>query len=128
MAPSLDRKTQLVAAATAYFDGLARKDFAGIPWADNIVFRGPLAPGGAEAPLMGRNAVLAFFDAIGPNLGEVRIAGHFLKEDLTAIVTKAEVGILQPACVLRVADLFEIDTEGRITSQENHYDPRPALV
>ena len=53
--------------------------------------------------------------------------GHFLNEDLTAIVTKAEVGILQPRCVLRVADLFEVDAEGRITSQENHYDPRPAL-
>jgi hypothetical protein len=49
--------------------------------------------------------------------------GHFLNEDLTAIVTKAEVGILQPRCVLRVADLFEVDAEGRITSQENHYDP-----
>ena len=42
-------------------------------------------------------------------------------------MSKAEVGILQPACVLRVADLFEVDTEGHITAQENHYDPRPAL-
>jgi hypothetical protein len=29
--------------------------------------------------------------------------------------------------VLRVADMFEVDSEGRITTQENHYDPRPAL-
>ena len=123
MAPTPDRKAQLIAAATAYFEGLARKDFASIPWADKVVFRGPLA----SAPLIGRDAVLGFFDALGPNLGQVRIQGHFVNEDLTAVITKAEVGILQPACALRVADLFEVDTEGRITAQENHYDPRPAL-
>ena len=127
MAPSPDRKAQLITAATAYFEGLARKEFVSVPWAETIVFRGPLAPGGAEAPITGREAVLAFFSALGPNLGEVRIVGHFLNEDLTAIITKADVGIRQPACVLRVADLFEIDSEGRITAQENHYDPRPAL-
>ena len=127
MAPTPDRKSQLITAATAYFEGLARKDFDSIPWADTIVFRGPLAPGGAEAPLLGRNSVLAFFNALGPNLGEVRIVGHFLSLDLTSIVTKAEVGVLQLPCVLRIADVFEVDADGRITSQENHYDPRPAL-
>jgi hypothetical protein len=127
MEPTSDRKVQLIAAATKYFEGLARKDFASVPWADMIVFRGPLAPGGSEAPLFGKQAVLTFFRAIGPNLGDVRIVGHFLNEELTAIVTKAEVGILQPACVLRVMDLFEVNGEGRITAQENHYDPRPAL-
>jgi hypothetical protein len=128
MAPILDRKAQLITAATAYFKGLAQKNFAGVPWADTVVFRGPLGPGGAETPIIGRDAVLAFFSAMGPNLGEVRIVGHFLNEDHTAIMTKAEVGILQPACVLRVVDLFEVDAGGRITAQENHYDPRPALA
>jgi hypothetical protein len=51
-----------------------------------------------------------------------------MNDDLTAIMTKAEVGVLQPACVLRVADLFEVDMAGRITAQENHFDPRPALA
>src|SRR5205814_385001 len=128
MAPTPDRKGQLLTAATAYFEGLARKDFDSIPWADTVLFRGPLSPGEAESPLIGRDAVVAFFGALGPNLGEVRIVGHFLKEDLTAIATKAEIGVLKPACVLRVADVFEVDSEGRITAQENHYDPRPALA
>src|SRR6478672_9370591 len=127
MALTPNRKSQLITAATAYFDGLARKDFGSVPWADAVVFRGPLNPGGTETPLTGKDSVLAFFNSLGPNLGEVRIVGHFLNEDLTAIVTKAEVGIMQPRCMLRVADLFEVDAEGRITSQENHYDPRPAL-
>ena len=127
MAPTADRKSQLISAATAYFEGLARKDFDSIPWVDSVLFRGPLSPGGAESPLVGRDAVVSFFRALGPNLGEVRILQHFLNEDLTAIMTKAEVGVMQPACVLRVADLFEVDAEGRITAQENHYDPRPAL-
>jgi hypothetical protein len=127
MAPTRNRKSQLITAATAYFEGLARKDFGSVPWADAVVFRGPLNPGGTEIPLRGRGSVVDFFTSLGPNLGEVRIIGHFLNDDLTAIVTKAEVGILQPRCVLRVADLFEVDAEGRITSQENHYDPRPAI-
>jgi hypothetical protein len=127
MAPTTDRKAQLIAAATAFFDGLARKDITAVPWLETVVFRAPLLPGGAEAPIIGRDAVIAFLTALGPNLGEVRVIGHFLTEDLTAIVTKAEVEVLQPACVLRVADLFEVDAEGRITAQENHFDPRPAL-
>ena len=127
MSPTPDRKGQLIVAATAYFEGLARKNFDSIPWAETVVFRGPLSPGGSESPLIGRDAVLNFFRTLGPNLGEVRILSHFLNEDLTAIVTKAEIGVLQPACVLRIADLFEVDTQGRITAQENHYDPRPAL-
>jgi hypothetical protein len=127
MAPTTDRKAQLIAASMAFFDALARKDFASVPWADTIVFRAPLVSGGAEVPVIGRDAVLAFFTALGPNLGQVRIVGHFMNDDLTAIITKAEVGVLQPACVLRVADLFEVDAAGRITAQENHFDPRPAL-
>lgn len=127
MSPTPDRKSQLISTATAYFKGLASKDFASIPWAEAVVFRGPLTPGGAESPLIGRSEVVSFFKALGPNLGEVRIIGHFVDEDLSAIITKAEVGILQPTCVLRVADLFEVDAEGRITAQENHYDPRVAL-
>ena len=127
MAPTADRKAQLIAAATAFFDGLARKDITSVPWAEAVVFRAPLLPGGAEVPIIGRDAVIAFLTARGPNLGEVRVVRHFLSEELDAIVTKAEVAVLQPACVLRVADLFEVDAEGRITAQENHFDPRPAL-
>jgi hypothetical protein len=127
MAPTAHRKAQLIAAATAFFDGLGRKDMTFVPWLETVVFRAPLLPGGAEVPIIGRDAVIAFFTALGPNLGEVRIVGHFLSEDLTAIVTKAEVAVLQPACILRVADLFEVDADGRISAQENHFDPRPAL-
>ncbi|MBM3796120.1 MAG: hypothetical protein FJW31_19135 [Acidobacteria bacterium] len=72
--------------------------------------------------------MLAFFNAIGPNLGEARIVGHFFNEDLTAIMTKAEVGVVQLPCVLRVADLSEVEAEGQITSQGNHDDPRPAMA
>src|SRR5688500_14843015 len=64
MAPTPDRKSQLITAASAYFEGLARKDFTSVPWAETVVFRSPLTPGGAEAPLIGRNAVLAFFTAL----------------------------------------------------------------
>src|SRR5688500_16709016 len=86
MASTSDRKSQLITAASANFEGLARKDFAAVPWSEAIAFRSPLAPEGAEAPLIRRDGVLAFFTALGPNLGEVRIVSHFLNEDLTAIM------------------------------------------
>ena len=77
MAPTRNRKSQLITAATAYFEGLARKDFGSVPWADAVVFRGPLNPGGTEIPLRGRGSVVDFFTSLGPNLGEVSIIGHF---------------------------------------------------
>jgi hypothetical protein len=36
--------------------------------------------------------------------------------------------VADPPCVLRVVDRFTVDAAGRITQQENHYDPRPALA
>jgi hypothetical protein len=123
MTPTTDRKAQLITASTAFFEALARKDFASVPWADSVVLRAPLVSGGADVPLIVRDAVRTFFNALGPNLGEVRIVGHFVNEDLTAIITKAEVGVLQPACVLRVADLFEVDAEGQITARKTPRSP-----
>ena len=37
------------------------------------------------------------------------------------------VGITNPPATLRVMDRFFINAEGKITEQENYYDPRPAL-
>jgi hypothetical protein len=127
MAPTADRKAQLIAAATAFFDGLARKDMTFLPWLETVVFRAPLLPGGRRGSDNRQGYCDSLLTALGPHLGEVRIVGHLLSEDLTAIVTKAELAFLQPACTLRVANSFEVDADGRISAQENHFDPRPAL-
>jgi hypothetical protein len=60
-------------------------------------------------------------------LGEMKIIEHYFNEDLTVIASRSDVGITNPRSTLRVVDRFTVNTEGQITAQENHYDPRAAL-
>jgi hypothetical protein len=48
------RRAQLRAVADTYFNALAQKDFAAIPYDDNVVLRAPLAPGGVHHRWWGR--------------------------------------------------------------------------
>ena len=119
--------SDLIAVAEAYFSGLRTKDMSRVPWHDDLVFRGPLAPGYPE-PMMGRQAVQAWFSGLYPVLGDVRVIEHYINVSQTEIATRAEVAITQPKGVLRVLDRFVVDADGRITEQENYYDPRPAIA
>ncbi len=121
------RKDQMKAVSEAYFAGLASRDVSKVPWAENVVFRGPLAPGGLDVPLRGRKAVVGWFTTLYPVLGKTKVIEHYFNDDLTVIATRADVGIITPPCALRVVDRFTINDRGQITEQENHYDPRPAL-
>jgi hypothetical protein len=106
---------------------LAQKDVSAVPWAADVILHSPLAPGGLETPLVGRQAVRDWFAQLYPVLGETKILEHYCNEDLTVIASRADVGITDPSSTLRVVDRFTINAEGEITAQENHYDPRPAL-
>ena len=119
-------RARLLSAARTYFDGLAARDMSHVPWHESVIFRGPLAPGFPE-PVVGRAAVLEWFSSLYPALGKVEVIDHYWNESLTSLVTRADVHITKPACVLRVVDRFTVDREGQITEQENHYDPRAAL-
>jgi hypothetical protein len=48
----------------------------------------------------------------------------YFNEDLSGICVAALVEIAGSGVVLRVADRFLVDEEGRIVEQENHFDPR----
>ena len=52
---------------------------------------------------------------------------HDFNKALTAIATRSDVAITNPKCTLRVVDRFTVNSEGKITAQENHYDPRAAI-
>jgi hypothetical protein len=121
------RRAQLQAVAESYFEGMAKKDMSTVPWDDHVVLRSPLAPGGPDTPLAGRGAVLDWFASLYPVLGEMKVIEHYFNEDLTVIVTRADVGLTNPPCILRVVDRFSVSADGKIVDQENHYDPRPAL-
>ena len=117
------RREQLRAVAEAYFAGLAAKDLSRIPFASGVRLHAPLAPRGADAPLVGP-AALAFLEGVLPAITDVRVLDYYVNDDLTGICAEALVGIATPPATLRVADRFTVDADGRIVEQENHYDPR----
>jgi hypothetical protein len=57
---------------------------------------------------------------------EIKVIDHYINESLTGIVAEAEIKItaIDPPAILRVADRFTVNEEGRIGEQENHFDPR----
>ena len=120
------RRLQLKEAALAYFEGLRRKNFDLIPFADEVQLRAPIVPGGVEEPLVGREQVRAGWWAPLPGLlGRVELVDLYVNDALTAVVGEARIEILlDPPIWLRVADRFEVDDDGRIREQVNHFDPR----
>jgi hypothetical protein len=119
------RRAQLRAAAEGYFAALAQRDFEAIPYAETVVLRAPLAPGGVHRPLVGREALrTTWWPPLAPALGAVRVLDYYMNDALTGICAAAEVSVGEPPVVLRVADRFTVDDAGQITEQENHFDPR----
>lgn len=124
-----DRREQLRAAAEAYFEGLKSKDFSVIPFDDDVSLRAPLCPGGVHRPVEGKDTVRTqWWQPLEPALEgvEIRIIDHYFNESLTSVITEAEVTIkaVDPPATLRVADRFYVNEQGKITEQENHFDPR----
>jgi hypothetical protein len=121
-----NRREQLRQTAIAYFAGLRQKDFDLIPYADAIVLRAPLTPGGMSQPLHGREQLRDEWWAPLPGLlGQVQLLDVYINDDLTAVVGEAIIEILlDPPVQLYVADRFEVDAAGRIVNQVNHFDPR----
>jgi len=122
----MERAQQLTRIAGLYFDGLRTKDLSAIPWAEGVTLRAPLSEGGAEVPLVGREAVRAYLTAILPAIQDVELEDCYVNAAQTAVMGKAELTLVTGA-KLRVADLFRINEAGEIVNQENHFDPRPAL-
>ena len=123
------RQQQLRDIAETYFEALRQKDFAAIPYADQVTLRAPLAPGGVNQPLVGKDALHAqWWVPLVPALEnvEINVLEHYLNESLTAICTEAviTINVAAPPAALRVADRFTVNAAGKITEQENHFDPR----
>src|SRR3954447_19407129 len=123
MTQEVARRAQLKAVAEAYFAGMGKKDMSHVPWADDVVLRSPLAPGGLDTPLMGRSAVLAWFASLYPVLGAMHIIEHYFNEDLTVIASRSDVGITHPPCTLRVVDRFTVNADGGHPFNAGHRAP-----
>lgn len=125
------RREQLRNLAEGYFTALRQKDFAAIPYADEVTLRAPLAPGGVNQPLIGKSALYEqWWIPLVPALegAEITVQEHYFNASLTAVCTEAIItlNVVSPPAALRVADRFTVNADGEITEQENHFDPRDA--
>ena len=120
------RAQRLRDAARGYFDGLATKDFERIPYAPDIILRAPIAPGGVEAPISGREQVRnVWWSPLPGLLGRVDVGEMYINDAQDAVVVEAQVEVLlDPPTRLRVADRFRVNDRGLITEQTNYFDPR----
>ena len=119
------RQAQLRTVAETYFAALAKKDFASIPYDDNVSLRAPFCPGGVHTPLVGKEALRTiWWPSMVSAVGNVTVLEHYLNEDLTAICSEALITTVNPPAVLRAADRFTVSDKGKIIEQEDHFDPR----
>lgn len=122
------RRARLHAIGRAYVtEGLGKKNFDAIPYDDNVTLRAPLAPGGVNAPLKGKENLRArWWQPLPAILGKVQVLDSYINEDLTAVACEFLVDVLNPPCTLRILDRFMVDEKGRIIDQCNYFDPRDA--
>jgi hypothetical protein len=121
------KKTErLHAIARGYVsEGLGKKNFDAIPYAENVSLRAPLCPGGSAVPLRGRENLRRTWWAPLPGLVEgVEVLDSFVNRDLSAVTVEFHCRIVEPACTLRLVDRFTVDATGEIVEQENFFDPR----
>lgn len=123
---STTRNAQLHAVGRRYVtEGLGQKNFDAIPYTEDVVLRAPLCPGGSSVPLVGReNLRTIWWPPLPQLIGHVTLIDTYVNQELTAVTVEFYLDILAPACTLRVIDRFIVDGEGRITEQENFFDPR----
>ncbi len=123
-----DRKKLLKQVAENYFEGLRTKSFSMIPFSDRINFRAPITPGGVHQPLIGIKDVFEqWWQPLEPLLEgiSIEVLDHFYNEDETGIISRADIILKESGIKLRVADRFQINEEGDIIEQENHFDASP---
>ena len=119
------RAKQLHNIARGYVHSLGKGDFDAIPYDNDVELRAPFCPGGSSVPLVGRSNLKEVWWAPMPSLvAGTEIIDTYVNENLSAVTVEFLCRIKEPACILRIVDRFKINAEGRITSQENFFDPR----
>lgn len=122
----MKRKNELYKIAKTYVvDGLGSKNFEAIPYHENVSLRAPLNPGGSETAITGRENLRDSWWAPLPQLVKgTTFIDAYVNDDGTAVAAEFYCDIINPACRLRIIDRFKVDKDGKITDQENFFDPR----
>lgn len=112
-------------ARTYVVDGLGGKNFDAIPYHENASLRAPLNPGGSAVPISGREVLRNTWWAPLPTLVKgTTFIDSYINQDGSAVSVEFYCDIIEPACRLRIVDRFKVDQDGKITDQENFFDPR----
>jgi len=122
------RKEQLKKVTENYFESFRTKSFATIPYSEDVVLRAPILPGGVHNPVKGKQEVFTqWWQPLEPALDgvSIKIIDQFYNDSLTGVIAKADFTLAGPGITLRVADMFLVNDEGKITEQENHFDASP---
>ncbi len=121
-----ERKKQLHDLARSYvIDGLGAGNFEAIPYHENIELRAPIHPMGSQQPMNGRSFIKENWWTPLPGLvAGTDLLDTYVNEKLTRVTAEFFCHIKEPACTLRIVDRFTVDNDGKITNQENFFDPR----
>lgn len=120
-----DREKHLHQLAHDYVESLGSGDFESIPYHKDIVLRAPINPGGSSAPMAGKDTLREKWWAPLPDLvSGVEVIDTYVNQDHSAVTVEFLCRIDSLGSTLRIVDRFQVDGEGRITSQENFFDPR----
>ncbi len=121
-----ERKQQLHNLAKSYvIDGLGAGNFNAIPYHVDVELRAPIHPMGSQQPMTGREFIKENWWAPLPDLvASTDLLATYVNENLTKVTAEFFCHIKEPACTLRIVDRFTVDENGKITDQENFFDPR----
>ncbi|NND33610.1 MAG: hypothetical protein HKN76_13550 [Saprospiraceae bacterium] len=112
-------------AKTYVVDGLGGKNFGTIPYHQSVSLRAPLNPGGSAVPITGRDELRNTWWAPLPTLVKgTTFIDSYINAEGSKVTVEFFCDIIEPACRLRIMDRFKIDADGKITEQENFFDPR----
>lgn len=119
------RRKHLHQLARNYVDSLGAGDFESIPYHEQVELRAPINPKGSAEPMRGRDRLKAEWWAPLPDLvSGTELLDTYINEDASAVTAEFLCHISQPACTLRIIDRFRVNEDGKITNQENFFDPR----
>jgi SnoaL-like domain len=121
----MNRADQLHTIGRRYVASLGAGDFESIPYAEDVQLRAPLCPGGSTTPLIGRTNLKETWWAPLPGLvSGVEVIDSYVNKDQSGVVVEFLCSIDAMSCTLRIIDRFTVNDAGKITSQENFFDPR----
>lgn len=113
-------REEVVKLVDTYIAALKSGDYASVPFSPSVSFLGPLM----DAPLQGKEAVLAHLHGVSERIKDVRINQYIIDGTDVCIIIDFET---KTGAVLPIADYIRIEA-GHIVHIRPYFDPRPLLA